>query len=129
MNVKDLSVTLHTKQIKECKEFYVEVLGARTTFDSGWYVVVTFINNMSVAFMESEDPTSSTAIGNVTLNILVEDIEAEYLKLKDQVNIICDLANQPWGDRSFQILDPIGNTVYIYMPAAVSDEYKDAVKE
>lgn len=129
MNVKDLSVTLHTKQIKECKEFYAEVLGARTTFDSGWYVVVTFINNMSVAFMEPEDPTSSTAIGNVTLNILVEDIEAEYLKLKDQVNIICDLANQPWGDRSFQILDPIGNTVYIYMPAAVSDEYKDAVKE
>lgn len=129
MNVKDLSVTLYTNQIAECKEFYVEVLGARVTFDSEWYVVLTFSNDMSVAFMEPDKSASEIATGNVTLNILVEDVDSEYLKLKDKVTIVYDIANQPWGDRSFRILDPLRNIVYIYMPAAVSDEYKDAIKE
>lgn len=129
MNIKDLSVTLYTNKINKCKEFYTTILGARITFDSDWYAVITFSNNMSVAFMEPDKSASEIETGNVTLNFLVDDVDAEYSKLKGKVNIVCDLANQPWGDRSFRILDPIGNIVYIYMPAAVSDEYEDAIKE
>lgn len=128
MNIKDLSVTLYTNKIEECKSFYVEVLGAKVTFDSGWYVVITFSNNMSIAIMEPEKAGTKIIVGNVTLNIMVENVDFEYSKIKNKVKIIHDIANQPWGDRSFRIIDPIGNIIYIYMPAPVSDEYKDAIK-
>ncbi len=129
MNVKDLSVTLYTNKVEECKVFYTETLGGKVTLDSGWYIVVTFCNNMSIAFMELDQVGSEVQVGNVTLNVLVEEVDTEYAKIKDKARIVCDLTNQPWGDRSFQIQDPIGNIVYVYMPAPVSDEYKGAIKE
>lgn len=129
MNIKDLSVTLYTNKVEECKAFYVEFLGARVAFDSGWYAVVTFSNNMSIAIMEPEKAGIKVVVGNVTLNVMVENVDLEYSRIKDKVEIIHDIADQPWGDRSFRIIDPIGNIVYIYMPTPVSDEYKDAIKE
>ena len=115
MNVKDLSVTLYTNEIEACKLFYVEVLGGKITFDSGWYVVITFSNNMSIAIMEPEKAGAKVVVGNVTLNFMVENVDSEYSKIKGRVNILSDIANQPWGDRSFRIMDPIGNIIYIYI--------------
>lgn len=129
MNIKDLSVTLYTNEIEACKSFYVEVLGGKITFDCEWYVTITFNNNMNISFIEPEKAEIEIIAGNVTFNILVDNVDDIYTAIKDKVNIVCDIANQPWGDRSFRIVDPIGNMVYIYKLAPVADEYKDAIKE
>ncbi len=34
------------------------------------------------------------------------------------------LEDHPWGDRGFSVIDPIGNSVYVYSDREPSDEFK-----
>ncbi|MFT3738774.1 MAG: VOC family protein [Breznakibacter sp.] len=130
MNIADLSVTFHTDNIVGSKEFYRNVLGGKVTFDCGWYVVFTFGDRMDIAFMVPQHDNSVIGRKQATINFQVEDVDAEYLKLKRQgVDITMDIADRPWGDRSFGFADPMGNIVYIYSFADITGEYKNAVKE
>ena len=51
------------------------------------------------------------------LEFQVEDIEAEYARLKDQVPLVHELKVMPWGNQTFQFRDPEGTAVSLYMPA------------
>jgi uncharacterized glyoxalase superfamily protein PhnB len=71
-------------------------------------------------FMEgsAESGKNRTAI----LEFQVEDIDAEYERLKDRVSILREIQMMPWGNRTFQFRDPEGTLVALYMPA--TDEAK-----
>ena len=47
----------------------------------------------------------------------VEDIDAEYARLKDKVELVHELKTMPWGNKTFQFRDPEGTAVSLYMPA------------
>ena len=34
------------------------------------------------------------------------------------------LKDNPWGDRSFISIDPVGVSIYVYSPIEVSEEFK-----
>ena len=51
------------------------------------------------------------------LEFQVDDIDAEYARLKDRVALVHDLKTMPWGNRTFQFRDPEGTAVSLYMPA------------
>ena len=51
------------------------------------------------------------------LEFQVEDIDAEYARLKDKVPLVHELKTMPWGNRTFQFRDPEGTAVSLYMPA------------
>jgi uncharacterized glyoxalase superfamily protein PhnB len=69
-------------------------------------------------FMEgsAEAGKNRTAI----LEFQVEDIDAEYERLKGQVDILRGIQMMPWGNRTFQFRDPEGSLVGFYMPASDS---------
>jgi len=52
----------------------------------------------------------------------VEDIDADYERLKDKVQLVHALKVMPWGNKTFQFRDPEGTAVSLYMPA--TDEAK-----
>jgi uncharacterized glyoxalase superfamily protein PhnB len=52
----------------------------------------------------------------------VEDIDADYERLKDKVQLVHELKMMPWGNKTFQFRDPEGTAVSLYMPA--TDEAK-----
>jgi uncharacterized glyoxalase superfamily protein PhnB len=52
----------------------------------------------------------------------VEDIDADYERLKDKVQLVHELKIMPWGNKTFQFRDPEGTAVSLYMPA--TDEAK-----
>lgn len=56
------------------------------------------------------------------LEFQVEDIDAEYERLKDDVSLVHELKMMPWGNKTFQFRDPEGTAVSLYMPA--TDEAK-----
>jgi uncharacterized glyoxalase superfamily protein PhnB len=66
-------------------------------------------------FMEgsAESGRNRTAI----LEFQVEDIDAEYERLKNRVSILREIQMMPWGNRTFQFRDPEGTLVALYMPA------------
>lgn len=47
----------------------------------------------------------------------VEDIDAEYTRLKDKVPLVHELKTMPCGNKTFQFRDPEGTAVSLYMPA------------
>jgi len=51
------------------------------------------------------------------LEFQVEDIDAEYERLKDKVPLVHELKTMPWGNKTFQFRDPEGTAVSLYMPA------------
>lgn len=57
------------------------------------------------------------------LEFQVEDVDAEYERLKDKVALVHELKTMPWGNRTFQFCDPEGTAVSLYMP------FTDAAKQ
>jgi uncharacterized glyoxalase superfamily protein PhnB len=61
----------------------------------------------------SAEPASNrTAI----VEFQVEDVEAEFARLKDDVEVVCEPKMMPWGNRAAQFRDPEGTLVLIYTP-------------
>ena len=61
----------------------------------------------------SAEPASNrTAI----VEFQVEDVEAEFARLKDDVEVECEPKMMPWGNRAAQFRDPEGTPVVMYTP-------------
>lgn len=55
---------------------------------------------------------------SLVIELQVEDIQSEYARLKDSVVLVHELKTMPWGNSTFQVRDPEGNAVSLYMPAS-----------
>ena len=64
-----------------------------------------------------EDSAEPGANRTAYLEFQVEDIDAEYARLKDKVTLVHELKTMPWGNKTFQFRDPEGTAVSLYMPA------------
>lgn len=132
MDIKDLSVCFHTTKAAECKQFYVKYLGAVVTFDYEWYSVVAFGNKkqFTLSFMAPQSNEPLFEEKGVTLNFFVDNVDAEYQRLvvDEGLKAVRPLADNPWGDRSFTVLDPLGNILYIYSEIKPTEEFLSAYK-
>jgi predicted enzyme related to lactoylglutathione lyase len=91
---------------------------------------------LAPVFAEIVTPAATLAIGSVEtvalwkegsaepganrtacIEFQVEDIDAEYERLKDKVPLVHELKLMPWGNKTFQFRDPEGTAVSLYMPA------------
>lgn len=134
MKFKDLSITFHTNDIKECVNFYAKYFQAKVMFDAEWYVVIRLEGGNAIPIELSfqgchEEMERDTFAGGITLNLKVEDVDACYRELKQKgIALEEDITDHEWGDRAFSLYDPIGNLIYIYSERPLHDKYKDAVK-
>lgn len=53
---------------------------------------------------------------SVVLEFLVEDVDAEFLRLKDKAEVVHEPKNLPWGNRTAQFRDPEGSLVSLFTP-------------
>ena len=120
--MKLASVRLIAGDIRRMVDFYEHVLG----LEAEWLAPV---------FAEIVTPGATLAIGAVDtvalwkagsaepganrtayLEFQVDDIDAEFARLKDKVDLVHELKTMPWGNRTFQFRDPEGTAVSLYMP-------------
>jgi uncharacterized glyoxalase superfamily protein PhnB len=47
---------------------------------------------------------------------MVQDVDAEFARLKDHVEVVHELKDLPWGNRTVQFSDPEGTRVALYTP-------------
>lgn len=134
MKFKDLSITFHTDKIKDCVDFYRKYFQAKVIFDASWYVVISFdtdsATSIILSFQQScSEKSNDIFSGATTLNLLVEEVDACYEKVKLLGPVFVeDITDHEWGDRAFSFQDPIGNLLYIYSERPLHDKYKEAVK-
>jgi uncharacterized glyoxalase superfamily protein PhnB len=61
----------------------------------------------------AEPAANRTAI----IEFQVDDVDAEFARLKDQVDVVHEPKMMPWGNRAAQFRDPEGTLVGLYTPA------------
>ncbi|MBZ9851791.1 VOC family protein [Mesorhizobium sp. CA14] len=120
--MKLASVRLIAADIKQMVAFYEMILGRKAEW-------------LAPVFAELVGPGATLAIGapetvalwkegsgepganrTAYLEIQVEDVDAEFERLKDKVQLVHDMKTMPWGNKTFQFRDPEGNAVSLYMP-------------
>ena len=50
------------------------------------------------------------------LEFRVDDVDTEFARLKDSVEVVHEPKDMPWGNRATQFRDPEGTAVSLFMP-------------
>lgn len=75
------------------------------------------IGSRETVALFQEGSAESGANRTAILEWQVEDIDAEYARLNEQVSVLQGIQMMPWGNKTFQFRDPEGTLVALYMPA------------
>jgi uncharacterized glyoxalase superfamily protein PhnB len=83
--------------------------------------IVTPGANLAIGAAETvalwkENSAEPGANRTAVIEFQVEDIDADYQRLKDKVTLVHELKTMPWGNRTFQFRDPEGTAVSLFMP-------------
>ncbi|WP_062262247.1 VOC family protein [Endozoicomonas arenosclerae] len=132
MKTIQLSTCFCTDKVLPCREFYIRYFNARPVFDCGWYVTLKIgRDGPEISFIEPQQEAMPVFAGaGVMLNFKVINVDSEYVRLTGEgLEVAMPLEDHPWGDRGFSVVDPIGNSVYIYSDREPSEEFKQYVIE
>jgi len=127
------------KDVSATKKFYVEQLGFKTVFDSEFYAHVIHPEygvQFGIMATNAECASTTPDLAKETsgkghwISLEVESADAERERLWNaSVEIVQELADQPWGERNFVIRDPDGVLVFIGHKIEISDELKSYLVE
>jgi predicted enzyme related to lactoylglutathione lyase len=120
--MKFASTRLIARDINSLVSFYEKVTGQKAEWLAPVFAeIVTpaatlaFGSAETVALFKegSAEPASNrTAI----VEFQVEDVEAEFARLKNKVEVVHEPKMMPWGNRAAQFRDPEGTLVGMYTP-------------
>lgn len=129
MKLNAMSPCITTALVAESRDFYVKHLGAKVTFDCGWYVNLELGGGSTLQFMAPRPPQPACNPAGLTYNFSVGDVDAEFQVLaRAGLRVVMPLEDHPWGDRGFAIQDPNGVMLYIYSEREPSAEFKQYYK-
>lgn len=121
--MKFASVRLVAADIKAVVAFYETVTGKKAEWLAPVFAeIVTPSATLAFGSAETvalfkEGSAEPAANRSAIIEIQVDDIEAEYDRLKDQVEVVMRPKLMPWGNLATQFRDPEGTLVSLYTPA------------
>ena len=127
--VKFASTRLIAADIKGMVRFYEMVTQAKAEWLAPQFAeIVTDAATLAIGSEETvslfQDGSAEPAANRTAiLEFMVEDVDAEFERLKDDVDLVHEPKLLPWGNRSLQFRDPEGTIVGLFMP------FTDAAKE
>jgi len=126
MKTIQLSTCFCTSHVDACRDFYTKYFSAKPVFDCGWYVTLKIDQDgPEVSFIQPQEGMQVFSGTGVMLNFKVENVDREHARLTDEgLDMAMPLEDHPWGDRGFSVIDPIGNSVYVYSDREPSDEFR-----
>lgn len=131
MKTNELSTCFITKDVDAYRNFYQHYFSAKAIFDCGWYVDLRIGGNgPSIQFMQPQGDMPAFGGTGIVLNFKVDDVDAEHTRLVEAgLQIAAPPEDHPWGDRGFSVIDPIGNSIYLYSDREPSDEYRQYFRD
>jgi len=118
-----------TSKLDEVRAFYVDKLGFTVTFDAPMYLGVRCGKNVELGFMRP-DKCPAFEGGGLSICLEVENVDAEHDRIRSLgIPVVQEPQDNPWGDRSFMVLDPVGIALYVFKPIQPSPEFAKYVKE
>jgi catechol 2,3-dioxygenase-like lactoylglutathione lyase family enzyme len=105
--------------------FFVDRLGFHTVFRSDGYVSLRHPQaDLQLAFMRPLPDETPFRGHGLTYGLEVDDVDAEYDRIRTQgVDTDGPPRDNPWGDRSFTVVDPSGIALHIHQVIEPAPEY------
>ncbi len=136
MKLNKLVPILTTDRINDVKEFYTKHLGFSVSFEmEEKHLSMTSGKDpeIEISFMAPESLETSKATSypgaGLTYCLEVDDVDAEHQRLLEAgLDIVVQLQDNPWGDRSFTIQDPVGIAIYVHSLIEPSEEFRTHFK-
>ncbi|AYG58566.1 VOC family protein [Rhizobium jaguaris] len=126
--MKFASTRIITADIKQLVAFYEMIANVKAQWLAPVFAemvlpgAVLAIGSSETVALWKEGSAEPCTNRSLVLEFQVDDIDAEYARLKDKVPLVHELKTMPWGNTTFQFRDPDGNAVSLYMPS--TDEAK-----
>jgi uncharacterized glyoxalase superfamily protein PhnB len=127
--MKFASTRLVARDIKAMVGFYEVVTGQSAQWLAPQFAeIVTSSATLAIGGAESvalfkegsaEPGSNRTAI----LEFMAVDVDADFARLKDEVEVVHEPNTMPWGNRTAQFRDPEGTLVSLFTP------FTDAAKK
>jgi uncharacterized glyoxalase superfamily protein PhnB len=120
--MKFASTRLVARDIKNLVGFYEKVMNQKAE-----WLVPTFaeivtpaatlaINTAETVALFKEGSAEAGANRTAILEFQVDDVDAEFARLKAEVEVVLEPKTMPWGNRAAQFRDPEGSLVSMYTP-------------
>lgn len=133
MKLSQITPLITTDDLAGPKAFYTEKLGFEITFEHETYLGLRYgaEGGPELGFMTSGDTTvhPNFTPGGLTYCLAVDNVDDEYERLRGlDVPVLQEPQDNPWGDRSCIVADPLGIALYVCQPIEPTGEFADAVK-
>ena len=116
------SIRLIARDIKSLVSFYEKVMNQKAEWLAPVFAeIVTPAATLALGAAETValfKPGSAEPAANRTaiVELQVDDVEAEFSRLKNDVEVVHEPKMMPWGNRAAQFRDPEGTLVSLYTP-------------
>jgi uncharacterized glyoxalase superfamily protein PhnB len=120
--MKFASTRLIAADIKAMVDFYELLTGQSAEWLAPQFAeIVTPAATLAIGSADTValfQPGSAEPAANRTaiLEFMVADVDADFARLKDRIEVVHEPKVMPWGNRSVQFRDPEGTIVALYMP-------------
>ena len=122
--MKLASTRLVARDLKAVVGFYETVTGQAAEWLAPVFAeIVTPGATLAVGGEETvaafkEGSTEAAANRTAVLEFMVDDVDAEFARLKGKVQVVHEPKLMPWGNRTAQFRDPEGTAVALYTPVS-----------
>ncbi|TKR34256.1 glyoxalase [Luteimonas gilva] len=122
-----------TDKMAECRDFYVRHFGFEVAFEASWFVYLSAGGGQpyAIAFMTPDHPSRPPGPEKfdgkgLFLTLQVDDAAKEFERLrKAGVAVAYPVADEPWGQRRFGVVDPSGLWVDVVQQTESAPGYWD----
>ncbi|MBV2187057.1 MAG: VOC family protein [Rhizobium sp.] len=120
--MKFASTRLVAKDIKSMVAFYELVTGCQAEWLAPVFAEIVTpgaalaIGSVETVVLFKEGSAEPGANKSAILEFMVEDVDREFARLKDRVDVVHEPKDLPWGNRTAQFSDPEGTRVALYTP-------------
>ena len=113
---------LPVDDLGRAKDFYVDGLGFEVTFevcdDDGSGLIGVRRGSIAITL----DCPMSGHGRDACVSLEVDDADRYYEEWRQRVEVKRPPRNEEWGARTFDVIDPFGNTIFVMGPVAAADQ-------
>lgn len=107
---------LPADDLAPAKAFYVDGLGFRVTFEASEDGHTGLLGLARGTIHLTIDSPMDGHGRNACVSLLVDDADACYREWSAKVKVLRLPRDEEWGARTFDLLDPSGNTIFVIGP-------------
>lgn len=120
--MKFASTRLIVQDIKGVVAFYEMVTGQTADWLAPQFAeIVTPVATLAIGAAETvvlfkEGSAEPGVNRSAIIEFMVDDVDADFARFADKVDVVHEPKMMPWGNRSVQFRDPEGTIVALFMP-------------